>query len=421
MFRLALIGAGQRGMIYAKYAYDSGLADICAVVDPDTARRQAAAALFHIPAKRAFGGADNFFDAGKIADAVIIASMDRDHFAQTMRAMVLGYDILLEKPISPDPAECMRIRDTAEKTGSKVTVCHVLRYSPFFRQLENIVRSNELGHVISIQHNENIGNFHMAHSFVRGNWRSSRTSSPIIMQKSCHDMDLLVWLTGSRARRVSSFGSLSYFKAENAPKGSADRCVDCAVAGDCRFEARKMYLPVMGSWPATVLTQDQTEAGLLQAIKDGPYGRCVYRCDNDVCDHQVTNIEFENGITASFNLSAFTNRMGRTMKIMCEDGEIKVSEVESRIEVVRFASTGTAEELSRVVRRHGAQSGHAGGDEGLMNDFFSQLKFGETAMETRIDRSVESHFMAGAAEKSRLEHNVVDMDAYRQELKEATL
>lgn len=418
MFRFVLIGAGQRGMIYAQYAYQSGLADIVALAEPDAKRREAAARAFGIKPEHCFSSADALFARGKLGDAAIIASMDRDHYAQAMAAMALGYDLLLEKPISPDPAECMRIERMAAQEGRRVAVCHVLRYSPFFRAIKAVIDSGELGRVRSIQHNENIGNWHMAHSFVRGNWRKSAVSSPIIMQKSCHDMDLLVWLTGSRSRQIASFGELAYFREENAPAGSAARCLDCAVAEGCRFDARKMYLPVAGNWPATVLGLDQTEEGLLEAIRTGPYGRCVYRCDNDVCDHQVVNILFENGVTVTFNLSAFTNRMARTMKIMCDDGEIRVNEHENRIEVIRFSSNALAPEELRVIQPPRSDSGHSGGDAGLMNDFFMMLKSEGANLETLVARSVESHYMASAAEIARLSGSVVDMAAYRERLRE---
>jgi predicted dehydrogenase len=363
-----------------------------------------------------FDSAEDLFAAGRLGDAIIIASMDRDHYGQAMAAMDLGYHLLLEKPVSPDPAECLRIAEKASQTGRMVAVCHVLRYAPFFQALKSIVDSGELGRVVSIVHNENVGNFHMAHSFVRGNWRNSGLSSPIILQKSCHDMDLLVWLTGSQAEKVSSFGQLTYFKEEYAPKGSAARCLDCSAAEDCRFDARKCYLPIVGSWPATALTLDQTEAGLMQAIAEGPYGRCVYRCDNDVCDHQVVNILFKNGVTAAFSLSAFTNRIARTIKIMCEHGEIRGSEYDNRIEIIPFASNGASETQARLVFPPRAIGGHSGGDEGLMRDFLALLKKQGGDPASSIARSVESHLIACAAEKSRLEGQTVDMADYRREL-----
>ena len=416
MLKLALIGAGQRGMIYGKAALKSGLAEISAVAEPNAIRRQAAANAFSIPSGYVFDNTEGLFQAGKLADGAIIASMDRDHFNQAMSAMDLNYHLLLEKPISPDPAECLHIAEKATEKGLTVTVCHVLRYAPFYRALKAILDSGELGRVISIVHNENVGNFHMAHSFVRGNWHSSGESSPIIMQKSCHDMDLLVWLTGSDAEYVSSFGQLTYFREENAPRGSAPRCLDCPAAKGCRYDARKCYLPIAGSWPATVLSLDQTEEGLTAAIADGPYGRCVYRCDNDVCDHQIVNIQFKSGVTAAFSLSAFTSRISRTIKVMCEHGEIRGSDHENRIEIIPFASTGLGGINTRTVIPDQVPGGHLGGDEGLVHDFLALLssKSGDSA--TSVARSVESHLIACAAEASRLSHTTVHMDDYRREL-----
>lgn len=416
MLKLALIGAGQRGMIYGEAAQKSGLAEISAVAEPNALRCQAAAKAFSIPPEHVFDGAEGLFQAGKLADGAIIASMDRDHFRQAMAGMDLNYHLLLEKPVSPDPLECLRIAQKAGEKGLTVTVCHVLRYAPFYRALKSIIDSGELGRVISIAHNENVGNFHMAHSFVRGNWRNSGESSPIIMQKSCHDMDLLVWLTGSEAEYVSSFGQLTYFKEENAPRGSAPRCLECPAAGGCRFDARKCYLPIAGSWPATVLSLDQTEAGLTKAIAEGPYGQCVYRCDNDVCDHQIVNIQFKNGVTAAFSLSAFTSRVSRTIKVMCEHGEIRGSDYENRIEIIPFVSTGLGGINARTVIPDQVPGGHLGGDEGLMRNFLAllQSKGGDSA--TSITRSVESHLIACAAEASRRSHTTVNMDAYRREL-----
>ncbi len=292
-------------MLYASYIAKSGRADICAVAEPDAGRRNDAAKALGIPDSLCFESEDALWEKGKIADAAIIASMDRDHYRQVIRALELGYDLLLEKPISPDPAECVAIARKAKETGRKVVVCHVLRYTPFFSTLKEILDGGALGRVISVLHEENIGNFHMAHSFVRGNWSRSKESSPIIMQKSCHDMDILVWLTGSRASGISSVGRLNYFKPENAPAGGTERCCSCPVEKDCRYSAYKCYLPLMGAWPATVLSGVQTEDALRDAIKDGPFGRCVYRAGNDVCDNQQTLIQFENGITASFSMSAF--------------------------------------------------------------------------------------------------------------------
>ena len=414
--KLALLGAGQRGSIYAQYACSELGHQIVAVADIDPAKRDAAVRNFSIAPEMVFSDAESFFAAGKLADALILATMDRDHYSQTMRALELGYDILLEKPISPDPVECLQIQKKAHECGRKIVVCHVLRYTNFFAAIKQILDSGELGKVVTIQHAENVGNFHMAHSFVRGNWRNSTLSSPIIMQKSCHDMDILVWLTDSEAKTVSSFGSRSFFREENAPEGSGARCLSCPVADSCRFDVRKAYLPFAGEWPAAVVTEDTTREGLLKALETSPYGRCVFRCDNDVCDHQVTIIEFKNGITATFHLSGLTNKMHRTVRIMCEHGEIIGDDSDNTLVITHYSPNANYEGAQRKLHVESQEGGHGGGDLGLMQDFTAGLAGSLEGSRSSIDRSIESHIMAYAAEYSRVTGQTVDVDALKQEL-----
>jgi len=418
MLKLALIGAGQRGNIYAEYAYSNRKAEISAIVEPNKERRTIAARHYNVKPEMVFDQINDFFALGKVCDAVIIASMDRDHYKEVIPALEIGYDILLEKPISPSPVECLKIQKKANELERKVIVCHVLRYTPFFSSIKDIIDSGELGKIVSIQHNENIGNFHMAHSFVRGNWRNSALSSPLIMQKSCHDMDILTWLTGSEAKTISSFGDLRFFKESNAPENSAERCLDCKVADSCRFDAKKAYLPICGEWPATVVGTDQTEEGLLENLKTSPYGRCVYRCDNDVCDNQVTLIQFKNGVTVTFNLSAFTNKMSRTLKIMCENGEIRGDDSLNKIEVIHFASNQVDHNEIRVITPRVAVGGHGGGDIGLMKDFLQIMSENSMRPDSRssINQSIKSHIMAYAAEQSRVSGQIIDIDVLNQEL-----
>ena len=412
--KFVLIGAGQRGTIYATYARERGH-EIAAVAERDPVRRRIVGDALGVPEDRRFAEGAELLALPQLGEAAIIATMDRDHYAEAIPAMEKGYHLLLEKPISPDPGETLAIERAADRTGRHVTVCHVLRYSPFFREVKKAIDSGKIGRVITIQHNENIGNFHIAHSFVRGNWRRSDLASPLIMQKSCHDMDLLVWLAGSGCESLASFGDRTYFREENAPAGSAARCCECPLKETCRFSAYRCYLPVAGNWPATVLTEDQSEAGLRKAIAEGPYGRCVYRCDNDVCDHQVTILRFRNGVTATFNLSGFTNQMTRTLKIMGEDGEIRASEAENEITVTRFGSYGAARCESEVIHPEIPQSGHSGGDSGIVDSFLAVLAGSGEASATDIHESVESHMMACAAEESRLTGRVIRIESYRQE------
>ncbi len=411
--KLILIGAGQRGMIYATYAHERGH-EIVAVAEPDEEKRRTAGTVLEIPPERRFHTGKELLTLPRMAEAAIIATMDRDHYQEAIPALEKGYHLLLEKPVSPVPEETLAIEETALRTGRHVTVCHVLRYNPFFRELKRAIDGGTIGRVITLQHNENIGNFHIAHSFVRGNWNRSDRASSLIMQKSCHDMDLLVWLTGSRCESVASFGDLTYFRAENAPEGAGERCCDCPLKDSCRFSAYQVYLPTAGSWPSTVLTEDQSEKGLREAIRTGPYGRCVFRCDNDVCDHQVSILRFENGVTATFNLSGFTNRMARTIKVMGENGEIRASEAENVIEITPFTSGGTARSQSITIHPEMGTSGHGGGDGGIMEDFLAMLAGRGNGVTTDITESVESHMMACAAEEARRTGSVVRVTDFRR-------
>ncbi len=410
-----VIGAGSRGTIYGSWAHNHGI-EIAAVAEIRPDRLAEAGRQWNVPANRLFTDVNRLFSLGKIADAAIVATMDRDHFAHVMAALDLGYDILLEKPISPDARECIQIEEKANSLGRKITVCHVLRYTNFFGSIKDILDSGELGKIVAIKHSENIGNFHMAHSFVRGNWRNDTLSSPIIMQKSCHDLDILLWLTGAHCTKVAAFGSLSYFTESHAPEGSTDRCVSCPAAKACRFEARKCYLPTLGFWPTDVVCLEQTEEALNAALKTGPYGRCVYRCDNNVCDHMSIILEFDNDVTATFSLTAQTSPCHRNIHIMCEDGEIIADDGQRQILVRKHVSSQADTFDERIINVRTNGSGHGGGDAGIMEDFTASLSTG-TQTKSAICASVESHLMACAIEQARLTGTVVNMKDFRNSLK----
>ena len=410
-----IIGAGSRGMIYGTWATENGHT-VRAVAELRQDRLEHAANLWEVPTELRFRDGGALLSKGKLADIAVIATMDRDHYGHVMQALDRGYDILLEKPISPDAAECLAIEQKATALGRTVIVCHVLRYTAFFSTIKEIIDSGEIGKVVAIKHSENIGNYHMAHSFVRGNWRNTALSSPIIMQKSCHDLDILLWLTGAHCTKVASFGSLAYFKEDNAPAGSADRCCRCAIRDNCRFNAWKCYAPILGNWPADVVCLEQTEDALRAALETGPYGRCVYRCDNDVCDHMSSILEFDNGVTATFSLTAQTDRIHRNIHIMCEDGEILADDGLKSITVTRFRSNHTEAPISRTVSIGRSASGHGGGDSGIMEDLVRVLTDDGTDSRSSISQSVESHLMACAIEESRRTGKTVDMTEFRASL-----
>jgi len=410
-----IIGAGSRGMTYGQWATEHGI-KIAAIAELRPDRLKAAGLQFGVPEQMQFSDAAQLFALGKIADAAIIATMDQDHYDHVMQALDCGYDILLEKPISPDPAECLQIEAKANTLGKKITVCHVLRYTDLFQSIKSIIDSGEIGKVVAIKHAENIGNFHMAHSFVRGNWRNDKLSSPIILQKSCHDLDILLWLLGKHCLRVAAFGSLSYFREENAPEGSTARCLDCPVAKNCRFDAWQAYQPILGQWPADVVCLEPTENALMKALQTGPYGRCVHRCDNNVCDHMSILMEFDDGITATFSLTAQSSNIHRNIHIMCEHGEIHGDELDGAIKVTHFRRNSVDPETSRVIQTMKYDSGHGGGDSGIMEDFTAGLMNKDPDSRSSISRSVESHLMACAIEQARITGTVIDMKAYQAAL-----
>jgi len=401
-----LLGAGDRGMFaYGPFAVKNPLKlQFVAVAEPDAIKREQFRAQHSIPAEYAYATWEDVLNRPKMADAVFICTQDRMHFDPTMKALELGYHVLLEKPMSNDPAECLAMAEASEKKGLLLAVCHVLRYTRFFLAIKRLLDSGKIGKLISIQHNEDVGYYHQAHSFVRGNWRNSRETNPMILAKSCHDMDLLAWYAGSDCTRVASFGGLTHFRAEEAPSGAPARCLDgCPAERHCPYYAPKWYLTDNVGWPTSVISADTSYQARYKALLEGPYGRCVYQCDNDVVDHQVVIAEFENDVTAAFTMCAF-NKGGRSIKLMGTKGMIRGIMEKNEIEVFDFETTNT--ETITVPR---GVSSHGGGDFGIIEDFLDLLNHGKAESLTSGRASLQSHLMAFASEKARVEHRVVEI------------
>ncbi len=407
--RVGLIGAGQRGKdIYGNYALiNPEHIEFVAVAEPNEIKRKEFSEKHNIKPEYQFESWEQLLEKDKFCDAVVIATPDRTHFEPAKLALKSGYHILLEKPMSSIPEEVMKLGMLAKENNKVFMICHVLRYTPFFNTIKKIIDSGEIGDIMSIQHNENIGYFHFGHSFVRGNWRNSNLSSSLMLQKSCHDMDILLWLVGSPCRKIASFGELSYFKKERKPEGAGDRCVECSIEDKCPYSAVKLYYNNVGRWPTTAIVEIQTIDEVKKAVAKGPYGRCVYNCDNNVVDHQSTILEFENNVTATFNLSAFTNQVNRTLKIMGTKGEIRAIDSKNEIEVQLFDTNER-----KVVNPKQITGGHGGGDTGIMEDFISLILSNKGKALTSANVSVQSHMMAFAAEESRLTDKVVNMKDY---------
>ena len=350
--------------------------------------------------------------APKMADAVFITTQDALHADPACAFADLGYHILLEKPMAPDEASCRRIVASAQRNGVLFAVCHVLRYTPYTRALKSLVASGRLGDLVSLDRLEPVGWWHYAHSFVRGPWSVEASSSPMLLSKSCHDMDWLRHIAGVPCRRVSSFGSLSHFRPEHKPAGAAHRCLDCAVERDCPYSALKLYLPLVRAgetgWPLDVLTARPDEERILDVLRTGPYGVCVYDGQNDVVDHQVVNLEFEGGVTASFTMTAFTRARERQDRLFCTGAE--VSGDGRFIEVFDFNRGQTERIDSWAEGDQSGASGHAGGDAGIVKAFLQAVVSNDpTPILSNPTETLESHLMVFAAERSRREGRVVHM------------
>lgn len=407
----AIAGLGSRGKdVYAPMSrlFPEKL-KITAVADPDPSRVMQMREEYRIEEDRCFGSAEEMLEQPRLADVMIIATQDRQHVRQAVRAMERGYDILLEKPVSPELDECREIVRRAEELKRKVVVCHVLRYTPFYQTVKSLLDAGRIGEVVSVMAVENVGYWHQAHSFVRGSWRDSDTTSPMILQKCCHDMDMLLWLTGKTCESVSSYGDTYLFKKEKAPAGAAHRCTGgCRVKEACPFDAEKIYLTdketgvLEGNcgWPANVLTMHPDGESVRRALEEGPYGRCVYYCDNNVVDHQVVNMNMTDGSTVSFTMCGFTADCSRYAKLMGTKGQIIADMGANTIEVTPFGKDAELIDVSRMAEDF---SGHGGGDRGLMSAFLDLVTGEQSEDDTisSVERSLESHYIALAAEESR--------------------
>jgi predicted dehydrogenase len=402
---IALVGTGSRGRAYSRFAERyPDRARIVAVADPRTERRDILARRFEVGPERRYHDWWELAAQGRIADAVVIATPDHEHVAPARRFAELGYHILLEKPIAPTRAECVEVVDAVEKANVILAVCHVLRYTAYTDAVKRYVAEGRLGQVVGVQHLEPVGWWHFAHSYVRGNWRSLDGSGPTILTKCCHDLDWLRYVVGRPAVSVESHGGLHHFTPENRPAGAADRCLDCAVEPDCPYSATRLYLGCLGDerrerWPLSIVTIDATEEGVRQALREGPYGRCVYACDNDVVDHQVVRIDFEGGVTATLTMSAFTPGGHRRTQIMGTRGFLDGDG--DSLTYTDFLTSAT-ESVDLTGGGPDASGGHGGGDFGVVGAFVDAVAAGDaTLIRSGARESLESHLMAFAAERSR--------------------
>lgn len=406
VYTVAIIGVGCRGGdTYGRIMNEyNGRYKIVALCDISTERLERFSKEFGVEKENLFTDENEFFKVRR-ADVLVIGTQDKDHYRQALKAFKLKYDVLLEKPITDKKRECIKLLKAQKKSGSKTAVGHVLRYSPSFMKVKELLESGKIGRLVAINALERVIYWHQAHSFVRGHWRNSNTSCAMILAKCCHDLDLLQYYAKSKCKTISSIGDLVHFKKENAPEGATERCLDCPHCSTCPYSAKKFYIddyirdgmPKMVFFNALV-NPPHTIERLENALRTGPYGRCVYFCDNNVVDHQLVNMEFENGVKASLTMTGFTADGCRRYNFFGTHGEILLDGQTGYVELKLF--TGEVEKYDiKVLDENGY--GHAGGDFGLVTQLTKSLD-GDEDMATTLTASIESHLMGILAEKSRI-------------------
>lgn len=407
MKKIAILGFGGRGTGYAYHCKRMKKDfQITAVIDTSPEKLDLARKVFGIPEEGLFPSLEAFLKSPKTADWLFVCTQDKYHVVHAIPAMRHGYNLLLEKPVACSVEDCLEIEKVAEECNVRVAVCHVLRYSEYYAKIKNVIDSGALGRIIAIDQVENVGYWHQAHSFVRGDWRNAEESNPMILAKCCHDLDIAVYLSGSRCMRVSSQGELNFFKKENAPTGSTEYCLGgCKVKKDCPYDCEKLYIgPMKGKpwfavrylWPQCRLVNDGVASvkKVYEALRTTDFGKCVFRSDNDVVDYQVTTMLFENGINATLTMTAFSERVYRETRVRGTLGDLKCDMSKGTLELRIFGKK------AKVIKLKNRKDPHSGGDEGLIR------ALAKDEIRTDISQSIKSHLIGFAAERSRKNNGV---------------
>lgn len=410
---VVVLGAGNRGReAYGRYIQEHpGDIKAVAVAEPDVTKRRLFAKEHNIDKDRQFADWKELLSRDRLAEGIIIATLDNMHVEPAIQAMDKGYKLLLEKPIAPTLEGVNEIYRKYKETNSTVLVSHVLRYTNFFQKLKELLDDKVIGDLRLVDLIENIGFYHFAHSYVRGNWRNTDLAAPIILAKSCHDLDILHWLLGTKTKLLSSHASREVFRKEKQPEGAGDRCLDCGIENDCPYSACKIYLGDNTGWPVSVITTDFSYEGRFKALQEGPYGKCVWKCDNNVPEVQRVNMTQEDNTEVNFTLTAFSQEINRTIKLFGSQGEIRGDLEHGTIQVFKFGK-----DVYKISVKEG-RGGHSGGDTGLMNQYVDILKNNKgNNWATSLDVSLESHLIAFAAEEARKNNSIIQLKEWRPNL-----
>ncbi len=420
--RIVCVGIGNRGLIYSEFAKNEpSRAVLVGAVDPKPHHRREIALRHGLGDEVLFASVDDLIASGLEYDLAINATPDNAHYEVTKALLKSGHHVLMEKPITNNAEELFALSALAKEVGRELFVCHLMRYTPFYRGIKEHILSGEIGKVTSIKLSEYVGVSHFIESFVVGKWRSeAECGSPFILAKSCHDLDILCWLNnGTTPKRVASFASRRVFIPENAPGGHTETCHTCPCEPNCKYSMTKLFTGQSGAWKRIILdvgkpTAEVTQKDIDEEVKRSNYGRCVYE-GQDLVDRQNVIVEFEDGSIGTFDLIGAVAKADRYIHIVGEDGEIFAN----RSDAFYTVRTYDYEAKEYVERKYDVSAlsvgGHGGGDVNIMRDVVSFLN-GEPASisMTYIDDSVNGHLLVYGAEEARKTHRVIEIDDLRK-------
>lgn len=402
--KVGLIGLGNRGGMYYDFAKsNSDLCEVVAIVDFKL--KQQLERVGNPNIQYVFDNTEDFFAANIVLDLLVISSMDKYHYLDAKQGILHGYHLLLEKPIACSYDEVVEIAELAKKHERKVVVCHVLRYTMFYKEIKRLIDNGTLGEIVNINATENVAYWHQCHSYVRGNWHNTKETAPQILTKCSHDFDIVTWLMNKKPTALSSFGDLYFFKKENKPKNSTNQCHDCPLGYNCDFNAYKFYLKNK-DWLKPFMGNDVRDEKIDAFLKNSNFGHCVFDMDNDTVDHQVVNIQFDDNTTASLTMNAFSRNCYRDIKVYGTKGDLVGNFEENMIHVNLYNYKDESFDID-IKKLTSDFSGHGGGDAVMFKELLHYLLYGnKTDSLTLLEDSVVSHKMAFLSEKSRLENGI---------------
>lgn len=400
MISVSFIGVGNRGSVYAKYFHINSKAKIVSACDIERGNLEIFTKEYGVENCNVFVDENEFFKQ-KRSDVLVIATLDKLHLRHAVKALQLGYDLLLEKPVAPNLEDTETIINTAKKYGRSVVICHNLRYTPFYQTFKTLINDGVIGDIVSVEQAENVSFWHFLTSFVRGNWCREEETSPIILQKCCHDLDIINWLVGKKCEKLSSFGGLRFYCEESAPDYSVKRCVDCDKT-DCTYNAVNIYT----RWPKALSVPkdfDKSKENVKAFLSDEKvrYGNCAFHGVNDVCDRQVVNMRFEGGVTASLLMHGFcADKTDRNTYVFGTKGCLEGNLESGKITVTVYGKEPCVVDVNAQITD---KESHSGGDSKLVYDYVEYMNGAERPLGiSLIEDSLYSHKLAFKAEESRL-------------------